>query len=114
ADYHGDSGTVMTKDRVLHWSEHFPKVHRLAVLNEMAHLLGKMYISQTRMSKFLAGVAKNEKITRAEPKKFWASTEILNHQQRGSSQREMVALLQTELAKMGSGPCQPGKSGTQS
>ena len=50
------------------------------------------------MKAFLAGVAQNEKLTQGNPKHFWATTELLEIQQRGASQREMVALLRDQLA----------------
>jgi hypothetical protein len=114
ADYNADSGTVMTEERILQWVEHFPSEHRLPVLNETAHILAKTYISQKRMADFLGGVACNQELTKGDPRTFWAATELLQIQQRGASQREMVALLQNELAKLGIASCPHGQPGTQS
>lgn len=112
ADYHGDSGTAVTQDRVLRWAQCFPEPHRLAVLNETAHVLSKTYISQARMATFLSGLARSESLTKGDPNRFWSSTEILTIQQRGSSQKEMVALLQGELTKAGITTRQPGQPGS--
>ena len=114
ADYHADLGTVMTEERILRWAEYFSAEYRLPVLNETAHILGKTYISKQRMADFLAAIARNEKLTKGNPKEFWAATELLQIQQRGASQREMVALLKNELGKIGLASRPHTQPGTQS
>lgn len=102
----------MTVERVLHWVEQLPEEHRSAVLNEMSHVLGKTYVSEKRMGKFLLNAVQNKELTKSNPAEFWSDTELLDIQQRGASQREMLVPLRAQMNSLGIEPRPAGQDGT--
>jgi len=100
ADYQGDSGG-MSLERVMTWIDQFPEEHHESILREMAHVLERTYVSQEGMGRFLDRLTVNAGLTGGNPKQFWSDTHLMNVQQRGASQRDMVALLREKLEARG-------------
>ncbi len=98
ADYEGETPGSMSAARVIRWAGQFPEEYQQPILAEMAHVLERCYISKERMAAFLDGLTSNPKLTGGNPQKFWAKVELLEIQERGASQRDMVALLKERLA----------------
>lgn len=90
ADYRRDELDPFDADHVITWSEQFAEDERLAVLAELDHVLKRTYFSTTRVTKFLSGLVKNAKLTGGDPAKFWKSAGVLDIQQGGSSQTEIL------------------------
>jgi hypothetical protein len=114
ADYEGELPGSMNTARVIRWIDQFPEKHRLPLLEETAHILGKSYISKSRLDSFLDSNAVHAKLTANNPKDFWANTQILEIQERGNSQQEMVAALRARLKasgfQLGDSPTHKAKS----
>ncbi|HWA27557.1 MAG TPA: hypothetical protein VG734_18015 [Lacunisphaera sp.] len=97
ADYEGGEPGSMNAARVIRWVGQFSAEHQQAILAEMSHVLERCYISKQRMAEFLDGLTTNAKLTGGDPGKFWGQAELLDIQERGMSQRDMVALLRERL-----------------
>lgn len=92
-DYHSKP-TIAHVDR---WVSQFTADVQLPLLCEMDHVLKKTYFSLNRVNGFLQGLLKAEKLAGADPCTFWKSVGFLQVQQRGNSQREMLAILDAAL-----------------
>ncbi len=101
ADYEGETPGSMNAARVIRWCDQFPEAHRQAILSEMAHVLDRCYISKKRMADFLDGLTTNPKLTGGDPVKFWGQAELLDIQERGASQHDMVILIRERLGAKG-------------
>lgn len=104
ADYEGETPGSMNAARVIRWATQFPEEHQQPILAEMAHVLKRCYISKDRMIAFLDGLTGNPKLTGGDPQEFWSRVELLDIQERGASQRDMVALLKERLEAHGLPP----------
>lgn len=113
ADFRRADGIQMAPDRVLTWVRQFSESERFPILSEMNHLLPNTYFSQARIDDFLEGVALNPNLCGGSPSIFWPQVELLNIQQHGSSQAEMVERLKTVLqTRIGVMPANIGAVGT--
>jgi len=90
------------------WVSQFPEEVQDHILEEMDQLLSKTYISREYMTSFLKGLATHEKFCGGDSKAFWKRANLLDIQQGGNSQREMLAMfgeiLQEEVG-LGLGDC---------
>jgi len=92
ADYREGDVPPRTPKRIERWVEQFPEEAQDGILAEMNHVLGKTYISRKDMLVFLMGLVTHEKFTKGDPKGFWRRANLLDIQQRGNSQREILAM----------------------
>lgn len=76
------------------WVGQFPKEVRSTVLSEMNTVLSHSYLSRGLAEQFLNGLLNNHKLTGGDPKAFWERAQVLQIQQNGNSQSEMVALFE--------------------
>jgi hypothetical protein len=101
ADYRKDELEPFTADHVLTWVDQLDGEDQLPTLAELDHVLKKTYFSEARVTKFLSNLVKNQKLTGGDPAKFWKSTGVLDIQQGGSSQTELLerfnAVLQEQI-----------------
>ncbi len=110
ADYREGDVPRRTPKHLDRWVSQFPEHSQEGILSEMNHLLSKTYISRDSMSAFLRGLATDQEFCGDDPKAFWSSANLLDIQQGGNSQREMLAIfgellkqeLGLELADCGS------------
>lgn len=92
ADYREGEVSQPTPDHVERWIEQFPDDVQDAMLAELHHVFDKTYFSRKSFDSFLRSLAKNKKFTDDDPAGFWGEAHLLDIQQGGSSQREMLAL----------------------
>ncbi|RJQ44120.1 MAG: hypothetical protein C4534_06960 [Gaiellales bacterium] len=98
ADYREGDVPRRTPENVERWVSQFPEEAHDGILSEVNHLLSQTYISRDRMTSFLRGLTTNEKFCAGNPKAFWKRANLLNIQQGGNSQRELLAMF-CELLK---------------
>ncbi len=92
ADYREGDVPRRTPKHVEEWVCQFPEEAQDGILSEVNHLLSKTYISRDEMTSFLRGLATHGKFCHGDPKAFWKRANLLNIQQGGNSQREMLAI----------------------
>ena len=99
SDYRKDDGIrPRTADDVGRWAAQFDNADQLPILEEMAHILNRMYFSKAKVREFIRAVVPGPKLTGVDPAAFWRGAEILDLQLAGSrSQRDMLALFDEEL-----------------
>ena len=97
ADYRSDEGLQPTPDRVERWVGQFDEKVCDDLLAELDHVLKKTYISKANVDQFLSECATSNKLTGGSPKKFWKNVGLLDIQQSGASQQEMLAAFKKAL-----------------
>lgn len=85
---------------VARWTEQFPTHVREPLLSELAHVLGKSYVSENAVKGFIEAVISSENIAGADPAAFWRDVQFLRLQQAGNSQRDMLAIFDKVLSKI--------------
>ena len=97
-DYRQGEIQPRTAEDVGRWIDQFDGVDQRPILEEMAHILGRMYFSKAKVRKFIRAVVSGPKLTGGDPAAFWRNAEILRLQREDSrSQRDMLALFDEEL-----------------
>lgn len=96
-DYRGGSLPQPIPDHVEHWVQQFDAAVQLPILQEIDHVLKKIYFSKEDVAKFLRGVMRTQKLTGDKPEEFWRSVSFLDIQGGGSSQTDMLALFSEQL-----------------
>jgi len=92
ADYREGDVPRRTPRDVERWVSQFPDEAQDGILSEVHHLLSNTYISRDDMTSFLRGLATHEEFCDGKPKRFWKRANLLDIQQGGNSQREMLAM----------------------
>lgn len=98
-DYREGDVPRRTPEVVEQWVRQFPADAQDGILAEMNHVLDECYISRDSMLKFLTGITKPGKFCGDDPKEFWKRANILDIQQGGNSQTELLAILSEILSK---------------
>ena len=98
ADYREGEVPRPTAAHVDRWIKQFPDGVQDAMLAELHHVFNKTYFSRKTFDSFLRSLAKNKKFTGDDPASFWSNAHLLDCQQGGSSQRELLALF-SEIIK---------------
>ena len=110
-DYREGQITKPDGAHVKKWLSQFDAAVQESLLSEMDHVLKQTYIPKTRVESFLANLVTNEKLTGGDPKKFWKDGKFLDLQKRGSSQRELMKMIEAPLkAQTGYGVADCGKN----
>lgn len=81
------------------WVNQFPEEHRTTILEEMEHILHTSYISRRKAEVALRRLPETVLLSHPDERgrrEFWESTGILQIQQRGHSQRELLSILSEE------------------
>lgn len=94
-DYH----SMPNETHVDRWVSQFSADVQLPLLSEIDHVLKKTYFSKARVTEFLHGLLKNKELVGADSCAYWKSVGLLQIQQRGNSQREMLTIFEAELTK---------------
>lgn len=110
ADYREGDVSRRTPQHVERWISQFPPEAQDEILGEVDQVLLKTYISRDDMTSFLHGLTTHSEFCHGDPKAFWKRANLLDIQQGGNSQREMLAMfgelleqdLGIELADCGS------------
>lgn len=79
-------------DHIECWVQQFDADVQLPVLREVDHVLKSTYFSKAKVSEFIRDAVRTDKLTGANPKRFWQSANFLDIQGGGDSQTEMLAL----------------------
>ncbi len=99
ADYRHGEIDAPDAAHVETWVNQFSEGVRLPMLEELDHVLKHTYINRTTVTKFLAGLIVQPKLTGDDPCAFWRNATFLKIQGGGNSQREMLALFDVPLKK---------------
>lgn len=91
SDYREDEMTV-DSDRIEKWVCQFSDEVQIPILQEMDHVLKKTYFSKKATKAFLENLFKASRLVGDDPCSFWQRAEMLDIQNKGNSQKEMVAL----------------------
>lgn len=102
ADYREGDVPRRTPKKVERWVSQFPEEAQDSILAEVDHLLSKTYVSRDNMTLFLRGLSTHTGFCDDDPTAFWKSANLLDIQQGGNSQREMLAMFD-EILQQGVG-----------
>lgn len=102
-DYRSDDGVVMGEDAILRWVQQFEARDQGHVLRETHAVLSKRYVSQQDAIDFLAIIlpALADAHTGGDLQRFLATTQFLDLQPAGKSQRALLDLLEPFVASHG-------------
>ena len=92
SDYRAGEILAPDADHVLRWAYQFPEEYRAGLLSELNHVLNATYFSQEAAVQFLDGLLTNAALSGVNPRLFWHQANLLNIQQHGHSQTEMLSL----------------------
>lgn len=110
SDYRVADGVGQSRENVTAWLEQFPENSRLELLNSLANCLSKTYFSQKKFVEFLDMLCTHKKFCGENPIEFWEKAHLLDIQQLGNSQREMVSALKSRIHKNLNVKCEEGGS----
>ncbi|MBB5216643.1 phosphoribosyltransferase-like protein [Parapusillimonas granuli] len=96
-DYRNGSLPQPIPEHVDRWVQQFDAAVQLPILQEIDHVLKKIYFSKEDVAKFLRGAMRTAKLTGDRPDRFWRSANFLDIQGGGSSQTDMLALFSEQL-----------------
>lgn len=96
-DYRGGSLPQPIPDHVERWVQQFNAAVQLPILQEIDHVLKKIYCSKEDVVKFLRGVMRTQKLTGDNAQQFWRNANFLDIQGGGNSQTDMLALFSEQL-----------------
>jgi hypothetical protein len=112
-DYRSGEVAAPTAAHVDRWIGQFDAAVQLPMLLEMDHVLKRTYFSLERVTSFLRGLIRAEKLVGTDPCAFWRGTTFLDIQGGGNSQTEMLALFNELLQEScGFGVAQCGGGGS--
>jgi hypothetical protein len=99
ADYRSGEIAAPTPEHVDRWVRQFEKELRLPILRELDHVLSKTYIPRAGVETFLAQIVKNKDLCGTKSRDFWKAANLLDIQQGGSSQRDMLGVFGQHLSQ---------------
>lgn len=99
-DYRSFPKDVSVEDHIDKWVSQFDAAVQVPILEELRHVFRRTYFNANNMRHFLETVAQAPNLVGTDPKKFWAQTGVLNIQQRGDSQRDMIAIFDDVLTEL--------------
>lgn len=79
-------------EHVDRWLNQFTPDQQLPFLREFDHVIKQTFFTQENVKDFLRALVTNAKLAGAQPVAYWSSTNFLNIQQNGQSQKEMLRL----------------------
>lgn len=101
-DYRAGEIDAPTPDHVDRWVCQFPDDVQLPLLQELDHILKQTYLSKKDATTFLGKLLENKGLAGEDPSGFWKKANFLNIQQKGNSQKELLAIFDEVLeAKYG-------------
>ena len=84
-------------NHVREWIEQFDKPSQMPILQELAYVLERTYLSKEYFERFLERVVVDEKLTGGNTRSFWSSVSLLDIQDAGNSQSEMLEMFDSVL-----------------
>jgi hypothetical protein len=100
ADYREGEIPKPTAAHVDRWLNQFAAPVQLPILREMAHVLGRTYISKAKVETFLKTVITSKKLAGDDCCAFWKNVHFLNIQRGGNSQRDMLDMFSGVLNRI--------------
>jgi hypothetical protein len=98
-DYRKGEISAPDADHVNSWISQFDPEVQDSILREIDHVLERTYVTRPEVNNFLKELSSHKDLTKGNPRKFWKETSILNIQQAGSSQKEMLQVFGEILEK---------------
>ena len=92
SDYRLGEIEAISPEHVDKWIGQFPVDVQLPMLEELDHVLKQTYFSKEKVVDFLEGLVKTNKLAGSDTCDFWKRAHILQIQQNGNSQKELVAI----------------------
>lgn len=97
ADYRQDEIPAPDAQHVDKWVKQFDEAVQEPILAELDYVLKKTYVTRASVGQFLTNMLTAQKLVGDDPCNFWKEANFLNIQDRGNSQREMLAMFETVL-----------------
>jgi hypothetical protein len=91
--YREDELGPISVEHVEKWASQFESESRYGIINELCHVFEYLYLSKEDFYKYLRAVVNSDKLSNNNPYTFWSNVSILNIQKNGSSQDELVSLI---------------------
>lgn len=92
ADYRAGDLAASTPEHVDRWINQFDKAVQISLMREVGHVLGQTYFSKDFVSQWFSKQIKHEGLAGKAPCAFWQTSNLLNIQQHGHSQTEILEL----------------------
>jgi len=96
-DYGNGQFGRLDADHVIRWVMQFEEDDRLVVLQETNRILKNNYITRASFQDYIATLVASEKFAGGNLHSFWSTVSLLNIQQKGNSQSELVGLLSQQV-----------------
>ena len=96
-DYRAGDLPTPTPDHIDRWVQQFHEAVQIPILLEMDHVLKRTYFSLEKVTRFLRGLIRTEKLVDNDPSAFWRGVHFLDIQKGGNSQTEMLTLFDAIL-----------------
>lgn len=98
ADYRHHDGVRITPQSIEAWARQFGDETSLEIVSELSSVFQTSYLSRQHCENYISRIITHPKLVGTEdPTKWWSSTHIWRGQLRGSSQRDMLAILDQAL-----------------
>lgn len=97
SDYRSLPKCLSEADHVDRWISQFDAAVQLPMLRELNHVFGRTYISAANVKSFLETVFSSDDLAGHDKRRFWRRANLLHVQERGNSQREMLAFFNQVL-----------------
>lgn len=97
ADYRNGEIDPISRDHVIAWWGQFEANDRPTILRETARILRCTYLPRQKFVDFMSELAVRPALTGSDPAAFWRSVGFLRIQYRGTSQLDMLALMDQAL-----------------
>ena len=88
-----------TPAHIERWVNQFDEPVQVAMLRELDYVLKRTYIPKSTVEEFLSNLAVNEEFTGGNPRSYWPSVSLLDIQQGGNSQHEMLEMFSAALER---------------
>src|SRR5690606_6610391 len=97
-DYRGGSLPQPIPAHVERWVLQFDAAVQLPILQEIDHVLKNIYFSKEKVSQFMRGAIRTQKLTGDHAAQFWRNANFLDIQGGGDSQTDMLTLFSEQLS----------------
>src|SRR5688500_5582130 len=94
SDYRAGEIAAPTPTHVDRWVRQFEPDVQVPLLRELDQVLKQTYFSRAFFERFLGNLVRNADLVGENPRDFWKHAKLLEIQQNGNSQREMLALFE--------------------
>jgi hypothetical protein len=97
ADYRAGDLAPPSPDHIERWVRQFEGGVQTPLLRELDYVLKKTYFARASVREFLDGLVEENKLAGSSPCEFWQGASLLEIQQNGYSQTEMLELFEESL-----------------